>query len=316
VPLRQRKEIQKMSWSRFLTLVAAPLLLAPLHASDTALWNEYGLLYTEPGKRGKLTYTAYQLKDLTGALAAWEWLRSPEAKSCSLAPFCTTDGDRTVMSDGNYVVVFDSAKPRKTDVDAVIASFPNRKDTSLPALLTFLPRDGLVPGSARYILGPASLAAFAPELTWATPGFEQGAEAQLAAYVLPGSAAPTHLALFYYATPEMARLHSDNFKRLSNIFAKRSAVLVAIVYGGATQAQADTLLSRVQYEARITWNDTPPPPPIKPLYRLLLNIIYMCVLLGALCLAAGLAYAGMRIYRRRYGQLETQEQMTTLHLGG
>jgi len=27
-------------------------------------------------------------------------------------------------------------------------------------------------------------------------------------------------------------------------------------------------------------------------------------------------YAGMRIYRRRYGQLEAQEAMTTLHLRG
>ena len=285
-----------------------------LQADDALLWKEYGLLHTQAGQRGKLAYTAYQLKDLTGALAAWEWLRSSTSKSCTLTAFCTTDGNRTVVSDANYVLVFDSAKPRKVDVDTIIAALPNRKETSLPALLTFLPRDGLVPGSARYILGKASLSAFAPELSSAESGFEQGAEAQIAAYTLPGSATPVHLALFYYATPEMARLHSINFKRLPNVITKRSAVLIAIVYGGATQVQADTLLSRVQYEAKITWNDTPPPPPIKPLYRLLLNIIYMCALLAALCTAAGLVYAAMRIYRRRYGQLESQESMTTLHL--
>ncbi|HEX4773032.1 MAG TPA: DUF6599 family protein [Bryobacteraceae bacterium] len=301
--------------------VAAALLVAVLQttllsADDSALWKEYGLVSTQQAKRGKLSYTTYQMKDLTGALAVWEWQRSAASKPCNLAPLCTVDDKRTIISDDNYVIAFDSVSPRKADVDAAIASLPNRKDTSLPALLTFLPRDGLVTGSARYILGTASLAAFAPELGSANPGFEQGAEAQSAAYTLPGSATPVRLALFYYPTPEMARVHSVNFKQLSNVFAKRSAVLVAVVYGGATQMQADTLLSRVQYEAKITWNDTPPPPPIKPLYRLLLNIVYMCLLLAALCTAAGLIYAALRIYRRRYGQLESQEAMTTLHLRG
>jgi hypothetical protein len=86
------------------------------------------------------------------------------------------------------------------------------------------------------------------------------------------------------------------------------------VYGGATDQQADTLLSRVEYEAKITWNDTPPPPPIKPLFQLLLNIIYASILLSAIGLTAGLMYAGMRWYRRNYGHLEADEAMTTLHL--
>lgn len=306
---------------RWLSFIVAALLFlvlrAPvLRADDSALWKEYGLINSQQGKHGKLTYTTYQMKDLTGALGVWEWQRSPASTPCTLAPLCTLDEKRTIISDDNYVIVFDSPKPRKADVDAVIRSLPNRKDTSLPALLTFLPRDGLVPGSGRYILGNASLAAFAPELSSANPGFEQGAEAQSAAYTLPGSTSPVRLVLFYYATPEMARLHSISFKQLPNVLAKRSAVLVAVIYGGATQMQTDTLLSRIQYEAKITWNDTPPPPPIKPLYRLLLNIVYMCVLLAALCVAAGLIYAALRIYRRRYGNLESQEAMTTLRLNG
>jgi len=85
---------------------------------------------------------------------------------------------------------------------------------------------------------------------------------------------------------------------------------------GRGRAQADTLLSRIEYEAKITWNETLPPSPVKPLYQLLLNIIYLSLLLIALCLLAGLMYAGMRIYRRRYGTLASDEAMTTLHLAG
>ena len=114
----------------------------------------------------------------------------------------------------------------------------------------------------------------------------------------------------------MARLHAVDFKRLPNVHVKRSGPLVAIVLSPATDRQADTLLSRVEYAAKITLNETPPPSPIKPLYQLLLNIIYLSIILSCICLLAGLMYAGMRIYRRRYGTLEGDEAMTTLHLAG
>ena len=39
----------------------------------------------------------------------------------------------------------------------------------------------------------------------------------------------------------------------------------------------------------------PPPSPIKPLYQLLLNIMYLSIIFSAVCLLAGLIYAGMRI---------------------
>jgi hypothetical protein len=255
------------------------------------------------------------MKDLTGALAAWEWLRSPEGRTCDLAEFCTAEPNRTVVSQDNYVVLF-QGKATKSQVDRFLGALPNKKGTSLPAILTFLPHQGLIPDSARYVLGPASLKTFAPELASSDPGFDQGAEAQVAEYRVGNSGQPIHLALFYYPSPEMARLHTINFKLMPDAHVKRSGVLVAIVYGSASPAQADTLLSRVEYEAKITWNETPPPSPIRPLYRLLMNIIYLSIVLSGICLLAGLMYAGMRIYRRRYGTLETDEAMTTLHLTG
>ncbi|MBV9612677.1 MAG: hypothetical protein JO091_09395 [Acidobacteriaceae bacterium] len=285
-------------------------------ADDSALWREYGLLHTSTSKQNNLSITAYEMKDVTGAVAAWEWLRSPKGRPCTLAPFCTKDVDRTIVADDNYLVVFGGGVPAKKQVEAVYDTFPQKRDTSLPAILTFIPKQGLLPNSARYILGPASLQAFAPELAGTKLGFEQGAEAQIAEYKLDASTAPIHLAIFYYPTPEMARLHALNFKPVPDARVKRSGVLVAAVYGNATNAQAAALLSRVEYEAKVTWNDTPPPSPIKPLYQLLINILYLSVVLSGICLLAGLIYAGMRIYRRRYGSLEADEAMTTLRLTG
>ncbi|MGA8028031.1 MAG: DUF6599 family protein [Bryobacteraceae bacterium] len=296
-------------------LILGCLLFAGLvFADDQALWREYGLVHSESSELGKTTVTKYQMKDVTGALAAWEWLRSDKGRICDLASFCTIDGDQTVISEANFVLKFQGAIPSKAQLDALLQGLTNKRDSSLPAILTFLPRQGLIPDSARYVLGPVSLKAFAPELGAAKPGFDQGAEAQTAEYKAGNSATPVHLAIFYYPTPEMARLHSAELKAIAGTHVKRSASLVAVVFGSATDDQADTILSRIEYEAKITLSDIPPPSPIKPLYRLLLNIMYLSIVLSAICLLAGLIYAGMRIYRRRYGTLEADEAMTTLHL--
>jgi hypothetical protein len=291
-------------------------LAASLYADDAALWREYGLVRTETAKRAKFTVTSYQMKDATGALAAWEWQRSERGHRCEWTAFCTEEGNRFVVNDDNYIVVFEGARPNKEQVETELKALTNKRGTSLPPILTFLPREGLTPNSARYVLGPESLAAFAPELVAARPGLEEAAEAQVASYRIGKSGAPIRLALFYYPTPGMARLHAANFKQLPNVHVKRSGPLVAIVFAPATDTQADSLLSRVEYTAKVTLNETPPPSPIKPLYQLLSNIILLSIILSGICLLAGLMYAGMRIYRRRYGTLEGDEAMTTLHLAG
>src|SRR5438270_5434132 len=224
------------------------LFATSLFADEAALWREYGLVHTSTEKRGRTTLTTYEMKDLTGALAVWEMLRSPKARTCDLAPFCTQDGTRIVITDSNFVLVFDGAKPIKTQVETALTALPNKRATSLPAILSFLPKEGLVPDTARYILGPASLDTFAPDLASAKPGFAEGAEAQVAEYRLDPGKPPVHLAIFYYATPEQARLHAIDFKLISGAHVKRSDVLLAVVYGTATDQEADTLLSRVQYE--------------------------------------------------------------------
>ena len=295
--------------------LAVFLLSGFLLADDQAVWREYGLVHSNTAKQGNLTITTYQMNDLTGALAAWQWLRSAKARTCNLATFCASQGDKTVIFEDNYVLSLEGPVPGKADVEQVLGALPNKKGTALPPILSFVPQDGIVPNSSRYVLGQASLDAFAPELSATRPGFEQGVEGEIVEYKLESSPDPLHLALFYYPTPEMARRHVGAFKTVAGTHVKRSGLLVAVVYGSAVDQQsADTLLSRVEYNAKVTFNDVPPPSPIKPLYQLLLNILYVSLTLAALCLAAGLIYAGMRIYRRRFGTLEADEAMTTLHL--
>lgn len=298
----------------FILAVIAASAYSQGYHSDDALWHEFGLVEKTEAKVGAADATAYQLKDVTGAVAAWEWQRDSNSRPCALESFCSTDGKRFVVVSANYLVTV-NAPVAKPQLDTFLQSLPHRHDTSLPTLLTFVPRKNLVANSARYVLGPESLRTFAAPLAGIQPGFEQGAEAQVAEYKSV-TAQPLHLAIFYYPTPEMARIHYAQFKQLPGVMIKRSSVLLALVFGGAPEQEASSLLSRVEYEAKVTWNDIPPPSPIKPLYRLLWNIIYLSGVLVALCFMSGLIYAGIRLYRRRFGSLEQDEAMITLHLSG
>jgi hypothetical protein len=315
--LWKRKEIQKMPRRSRLIFSLSLLIALTASAADESIWREFGLTEQSTAKIGAANAAVYRMNDATGAIAAWEWQRLPDAHPCAVEAFCSTDGERTILASANYFIQLTGPVP-PAKLTAFLQALPKRHDSSLPAILTFVPRRNLVPGSARYVLGPESLRNFAAPLAGVQPGFSDGVEAQVADYKIGSAEALhlVHLAIFYYPTPEMARLHIARFKQVPGVHAKRSGVLVALVFGASSDQQANSLLSQIEYEAKVTWNDLPPPNPIKPLYQLLLNIIYLSIVLVALCLMSGLIYAGIRLYRRRFGTLEEDEAMTTLHLTG
>lgn len=257
------------------------------------------------------------MKDPTGAIAAWEWLRTAKGHSCSVGSFCTEEPGRTVVAEQNYVLSFEGPKPDAQQVKTLFATLPGKHDTALPSIISFLPKKGLVPDSARYILGPASYQAFAPRLAHIDPGFSESVEAQAAEYRIGNSRPPVKLVLFYYPAPAMATQHLAAFQQLPGVYVKRSSLLLGVV-SDATPEQARALLSRIQYKAQIVMDaaTVPGPDQVKSLVTLVVNLIILSALLVLLCVGAGLVYAGMRIYRRRYGRLEAGEAMTTLGLSG
>ena len=286
--------------------------LESVNPANAALWSEFGLAKGATAQYGKTTVTAYRMKDTTGALAAWEFLRPAEARNCQLAPFCSQTAEKAITFDVNYVVEFTGRLPDKAAVAALFAALPEQHESSLPALLTFVPRRNLIPNSARYILGPVSLKTFLPELGAVDAGFSDGVEGHLTAHQVDG--AVVRLMLFYYPTPEQARLHAIQFKLVPNMTVKRSGVLVAAVTGSPSEKVAEQVLSWVEYEARITWNDAPEVNPAKQVFSFLISLLLLLLVLVGVCTAGGVFYGLMRLYRRRYGTLEADESMVTLHL--
>src|SRR5208337_1976052 len=126
-----------------------------------------------------------------------------------------------------YLLSFAGYKPSKEELDALFGSLHNVDLTVLPVLPSYLPSDGLVPNSERYILGPATLQKFAPGIPPSLAAFHFGAEAHMGSFRNAKGDAP--VIVFNYPTPKIAMQRAIEFQKLSGAVAKRSGPLVAVV---------------------------------------------------------------------------------------
>ncbi|MGE5646088.1 MAG: DUF6599 family protein [Acidobacteriota bacterium] len=283
--------------------------LAPAAVPDRALWDEYGLdqaeraEYTSAARNFKAT--AYRLKDPTGAFAAFESLRPAGAKPLALTAAAADTGAGELFVFGNYVLQFEDWKPKLEDITAFLQRLPNLDQSPLP--VRFLPSQGLVANSERYVLGPTSLERYIPGVPPATAAFSMGGEAQVGQYNT--AAGPMQMAVFSYPNPQIARQRLEAFQQLPGVMAKRSGILVAAITAPKDANVAEKLLALVQYKATITTNERVPTRKDN-VADLMLNIFMLVGIILALIVPAGLAVGLMR----RMGWGTSGDPMTVLHL--
>jgi hypothetical protein len=283
--------------------------------SEKAIWDEYGLKSSEAaafedGKQ-KLTVTAWQLQDTTGALAAFDWLRPAGATASTAAKLAAETKDGLLLVYGNYVLSFEGYKPAKEELEAVTASLKNVDGTGLPVLASYLPSDGLVANSERYVTGPAGLQRFAPGIPPSVAGFHQGAEAQTG--VFHGAKGDATLAIFSYPTHQIAMQRISEFEKLPGVMAKRSGPLVAVVLSPPDADFAERVLGQVRYQAEVT-RDEYVPTKRDNIGVLVINAFVLIGILLAFAVVSGIAFGGWRAFRRRYRRGEEADALVTLHL--
>ncbi len=266
----------------------------PIEPGDRDLWDEYGLEQSESatyrGSGRNFTVNAWRLRDSTGAFAAGEWLGAA--------------GRRAV---GNYVLQFQGYSPKPEELKALASALPGYRNAALPSLPRYMPREGLVPGSERYVLGPVSLARFFPGVPAASAGFQFSGEAQIATYKAPRG--EVKLAVFYYPTPTIGRAQLAEFEKLSGVLTKRSGPLVAVLAAPGSEAAGAALLDKVQYEVKLTWNERVPTRRDN-VGDLIINAFLLVGILFLVCVGGGLAVGGVRAFAVRSGR----EPFTALHL--
>jgi hypothetical protein len=298
-----------LPWGRFETcgrfgiglLLVLPLSAAIWHGPKSVvaaqppgnplLWKEFGLRSAERADFGARRITAFEMQDVTGAVAASEWLQG----SISI-------GHVVLTCTGKCPV---EAKEYSRFLSDTGSGYP-------PSLPAYLPRRDVISGTERYVLGPVGLAEFAPGFPSTVVGWQFSPEGDLMRYRTPAGEAV--LAVFSYPTPQIARQQADVWRKVNGAFVKRTGPLVAIAFGIADKNAAWGLLNQVNYEADVTMNEAAKANQAKSLANMILSIFALAGILILFCLLSGLVFAGGRVMLRRFGLTRADEAMIALHL--
>ena len=304
-------------------------------ANDRAnIVREYGVTSGERREyangNDKASVTLYRMVDPSAAFGAFTFFRDPEMALPAPVPaasYTASKRGRALLVVGNLLVDVASTRGDKAEMGSAelnalaqgVAAKADRRP--YPPIATFLPREGLIPGSERYVLGPLALAqVFPPAATnqtdWA--GFGSSAEAIAGRYRLPG--APTEkttgggrsteglLLLILYPTQQLA---AERYNALSKTFAlnaepgetdgkpavygTRSSALIALLSGVESRETAVGVLSRIHYASDVTWSAPTHDLTDPSISTIVVGAIVDTGAIMLLAVAASLGFGGFRL---------------------
>lgn len=291
--------------------------LERLVADQAPLLREYGSLRAEQAsyRRGGATgqITLHEMQDRSGAYGAFTLLRArigqAGGQATQVGEGGARSGNRFVFYQGNYLATGEGAFG-VADLKALVNQLQvqKRPQPSLPTLPSFLPRQGFIPGSDRYVLGPVALGQVAPLGPGDWVGFAYGAEVEAARYRVDNAEAT--LLLISYPTPQIAAERLRDLERFFNLngggdplrplaYAKRSGSLVAFASGTQSPQAAAQLLDRVRYKAQVSWSRPGQPRLLPDWPDTVLSIFMGTAILLSLALLSGFAMGLVRLVVNR-----------------
>jgi hypothetical protein len=292
--------------------------------TNAALLKEYGFTDFEAASYKSddgrtLKIRAARFVDATGAFGAYSFYQQPEMAREEIGDQGASLSKRVLFYRGHIVVeavfsqlsVMSAAGLREL---AGVLPRPAGNAANLPPILAFMPHHGYQANTEKYAAGPLALGAIASPLSAGLIDFSASPEVVLGQYSTPGGEAT--LMLIEYPTPALAAEHlrridaahhaaqpQPGVEAVENVgpfYDKRTGPIIAIAAGPLSQSDAQTLLGAVNYEASVTWNENTYFDKKNNIANLLVNIILLCIIGGAITLAAGVAFGGLRVLMRRY----------------
>lgn len=307
-----------------------------LAGRDAEALREYGCRAVERReyRRGSdaLTITAYRMQDSTGSYGAFFFRRTPEMRDSPVSELAAAREGRILAVAGEVLLEVEGRGLERFegDLQALAADLKARfKSAPFPTLASYLPDQGRVPNSERFVLGSKALERFLPLQAADWVGFETGAEAQLATYRLGGQ--EVTLLLAQYPTPQVASARLQGLRRWFNVngeeevvsgrpvvFARRTSSLVAIVPHVVSKETAAAVFDSVRYETQITVNE-PSFKATDPTWgEMIIGIFYGTGILLLIAVGSGLVFAGIRLVTKRMlpGKVfDRDESVEILQLG-
>jgi hypothetical protein len=292
-------------------------------APNAGLLKEYGFTdlesatYTRDDGR-KLTLKAARFSDASGAYGAFTYYKLPQMLKETIPDQAASLNERVLFYRGNILVdvIFEKLSAMSAAELRELSQalpLPAGSSRNLPSLPAYLPKLGYVKNTAKYVVGPVGLERISSPLPAQLVDFSVSSEVALGTYQTSDGQAT--LILISYPTPQIAAEHLRQIDaaRLPNpqqpgsgatlnigpVFDKRTGPILVVATGAISSDDAKSLLSAVNYEADVTWNENTYTGKKNNLGNLLLNIFMLCAILMAFSAVAGLAFGGIRIFFNR-----------------
>jgi len=292
-----------------------PAVADPVNAS---LLKEYGFTdfesaaYTRDDGR-KLTIKAIRFPDASGAYGAFTYYRAAAMPEEKIGDQGASLNERVLFYRGSVLIdaVFSKTSAMSASELRELSGtlpLPLANDQNLATFLSYLPRDAEHKSHTRYVLGPVGLQKINAPIPAALVDFNTGAE------VATTTSGDATLMVISYPTPQIATGHLQSIEAAETqnskepgsvpalasgkIFSKRTGPLVVLV-AGASQDQAQSLLSSVNYEANVTWNEKNPFDKRGNIGTIVVNALLLSGVVAVLALVAGLAFGGVRILMKK-----------------
>ena len=316
------------TWTASGSITQVPAQQIEQLANDRAnILREYGVTSSErrdyASGDDKITVTLYRMVDPSAAFGAFTFFRDPDMAlpaPITAASYAAGKRGRELLVVGNLMLDVNAGKAQMApaDLNALAKSVATQADRRpYPPIATFLPHEGLVPGSERYVLGPLALAQVFPgapanQADWA--GFGNSAEAVVGRYRLSdkpsGGQRPDEgaLLLILYPTQQLA---ADRYNELGKsfalnvdpelakdkpvVFGTRSSALIALLSGVQSREKAAALLNQVHYTSEVTWNEPTQNFTDPSISNIVVGAIVDTGGIMLLALAASLGFGGFRL---------------------
>jgi hypothetical protein len=300
-------------------------------ATNPAVLKEYGFTDFESASFASddgrtLKIRAARFSDASGAFGAYTFYLNSEMAREDIGDQGASANTRVLFYRGHILVdaVFSQVSvmsPASLRDLAGMLPRPAGNAGNLPPILAFMPHHGYRTNTEKYAEGPLGLGAIGSPIPADLVDFSSSPEVVLGEYSTPSGAAT--LVLIEYPTPALATEHLRRIASMNHapapqpgvaavekvgaFFDKRTGPIIAIAAGSLSQSDAETLLGAVNYEASVTWNENTYFDKKNNVANLLVNIIVLCFIVGAISLAAGVAFGGVRVLLRRYFPNESDE---------
>jgi hypothetical protein len=254
----------------------------------------------------QLTLKAARFSDASGAFGAFTFYNVPPMISEKIGDDAASLNERVLFYRGNILVdaVFSKLSAMSAAELRELSSTlprPSNSDANLPSLPAYLPKQSYEKSTLKYVIGPAALEKVDSPISADLVDFKAGAELVLAKYT--SSAGAGTVTLISYPTPQIAGEHLKRIEAAqagtSPMADKRTGPIVAVASGPFSRSDAQSLLSSVNYDADVTWNQNTYVDKRNNIANLLVNVIWLCAIIVGLMLVAGLAFGGIRIFIRR-----------------